>query len=251
MIVGIGFNFHKFVFPCGEPHIKLFDYEPGHRVSLHFIYQKAEDIIDLLLVCDALKRENMILEGIAMPYVPFGRQDRVNVAGEPLSIKVFADLINSCGAKVVEITDPHSDVTTVLIKNVKVKHQHEVFDRFINGREPFFLISPDAGALKKIYKLAEKLKNCYEVVQCSKIRNVVTGEITGVEVHRNNFVQKDCVIVDDICDGGRTFVEIAKVLKTLNCGKIILCVTHGFFTKGLEVFNGLIDEIYTMNGKIK
>ena len=61
-------------------------------------------------------------------------------------------------------------------------------------------------------------------------------------------------IVDDICDGGRTFIEIAKYLKeadSIDSSRIHLMVTHGFFTKGLGVFDGLIDHIYTRKGKIK
>jgi ribose-phosphate pyrophosphokinase len=248
MIKGIGFDHEKFNFPVGEMHIRLKDYRPYSRVSVNFHFEKNEDVIELLLVCDALKREGMVLEGIAMPYVPFGRQDRVAVSGESFSLAVFCELLNSCGAKEVNITDPHSDVSTALIKNVKAVSQHEVFERYLVGKKGF-LVSPDGGALKKIYKLSQAVK--LPVIECSKKRNVEDGSITGVVVHTENLEGNDCFIVDDICDGGRTFTEIAKVLKTKNSGKIILMVTHGFFTKGLEVFDGLIDEIYTLKGQVK
>ena len=114
-----------------------------------------------------------------------------------------------------------------------------------------YLLSPYGGALKKIYKLAAICKPI-GVVECSKIRNVSSGEIIGVNVPFHMGVATNFVIVDDICDGGRTFTEIAKVLKTKNPdNKVILMVTHCFFTKGLEVFDGLIDEIYTRKGKVK
>jgi ribose-phosphate pyrophosphokinase len=207
-------------------------------------------------VGNAIKQAGMILKKIIVPYVPFGRQDRVSVKGECFSLQVFANLINSLGAEVVEVTDPHSDVTTALIHNCQVKEQAEVlYPFFSDSKKEFYLISPDAGALKKIYKLAEKLTqlqyNLQGIVECSKLRNVTDGKITGVMVHCGDLLGRDCYIVDDICDGGRTFIEIAKVLKTRNCGKIILMVSHGFFTKGLGVFDNLIDEIYTSTGRIK
>jgi ribose-phosphate pyrophosphokinase len=253
MIVGIGFEHDKFCFPCGEMHVRIKDFEVGRRVSLHFLFEKNEDLVELLLVCDAIKRCGMILEGIAMPYVPFGRQDRVAVQGESLSLKVFCDLLNSCEAKIVNITDHHSDVTTALIKNVVVLEQWEVFERYFEGKKNFYLISPDGGALKKIYKLASKV-DCKGVIEFSKQRNTRTGEITGVIGYPPRRIDgvNDFYIVDDICDGGRTFIEISKVIKSWQTsGKVILCVTHGFFTKGLGVFEGLIDEIYTLKGRVK
>lgn len=250
MINPIGFTYEKFNFPVGEMHIKLKTFQWHKIVSMEFVFEKNEDIIELLLVVDALKRIDNKLDSLILNYVPFGRQDRVNEYGECFSLKVFADLINSCGFKVVVITDPHSDVTTALINNCYVTPQDYVFAPYFEGKNEFYLISPDGGSLKKIYKLA-KLVDCYDVIECSKLRNTKTGEITGVKVHFDDFGNKDCYIVDDICDGGRTFIEIAKELKKKNCGRIILMVTHGFFTKGLEVFDGLIDEIYTLKGKVK
>ncbi len=248
MIKGIGFEHTKFNFPCGEMHVKITHPVPKH-VSLHFIFEKNEDIIELLLVADALKQADMILESIAIGYVPFGRQDRVAVPGEAFSLKVFANLINGLGAKEVCIVDPHSDVTMALIENSKVVRQDVIFLHYFENRTDFYLISPDGGALKKIYKLASQV-DCLGVIECTKDRDVKTGDITKTIVHHEDLEGKDCVMVDDICDGGRTFVEIAKVLKKKNAGKITLMVTHGKFTKGLEVFKGLIDEIYTNKGKV-
>ena len=243
----------KFNFPCGEMnvHVMLEDREKARDYAdIKFEFTGNESIVELLLKCDAIQRMGKYLRVLEMPYVPFSRQDRVMIEGESLSIKVFADLINNLGFETVIITDPHSDVTPALIDNCKVIAQDEVFYPYLYDKKDFILISPDAGALKKINKLAKRTNPLY-VIECSKYRDIKTGEITGTKVHANDLMKKDCYIVDDICDGGRTFIEIAKELKLLNCGKIILMVTHGFFTKGLEVFDGIIDEIYTMKGKVK
>lgn len=242
---------NRFIFPVGEMHVQL---AKGTHTLFDVIweFEDNDELIELLLICDAAKRRGDILMTLTMPYVPFARQDRVNIEGEPLSIAVFADLINRLGFQIVIITDPHSDVTPALLTNCKVIEQHTIFAPLLKNKEEFYLVSPDAGALKKIYKLA-KLTQAYSVIECSKQRDVRTGEVTCVVIHDddNDLYNAPCVIVDDICDGGKTFVTIATELKAFNSGPITLMVTHGFFTKGLGIFDGLIDYIYTRKGQVK
>lgn len=248
----IGFEYEKFKFPAGEQHVRLKNYMTGSRVSMVWkpSLLVSEEIIELLLLGNAIKHAGLILECLDIVYLPFGRQDRIALLGESLSIEVMADVINSLSSKRVNLIDPHSDISSILIKNCSVTSQDEVFAEILKEKKDFFLVSPDGGALKKIYKLAGRV-GCLAVIECSKQRNVVTGEITGIKVFSENLEGKDCYMVDDICDGGRTFIEIAKILRERNAGKIILCVTHGLFTKGLGVFDGVIDEIYTYDGKVK
>lgn len=250
-VKGIGFTHTAMNFPCGEKHVWIKDIENLPDINIEFNFQNNEDIIELLLLCDAVKNIGRKVRSIVMPYVPFSRQDRINILGECFSLRVFCQIINSIDAESVIITDPHSDVTPALINNCVVIPQNEIFEPYLNGhRGRFYLVCPDAGAMKKINKLAMVVQSL-PVIECSKIRSVITGEITGVKVNCDDLHGNDCVIVDDICDGGKTFIEIAKVLKDKNAGKVILMVTHGFFTKGLGVFDGLIDEVYTREGKAK
>lgn len=237
-------------FPVGEVHVRIKN-SPPRPVDILFEYQNDQEIIELLMTCDALKRSRHTIHNLYIPYVPFSRQDRINEVGECFSLAVFCNLINSIDAENVIVTDPHSDVTPALLKNCTVIDQHHIFlETLVSRHRDYYLISPDGGALKKIYKLATLVKPI-DVIECSKKRDTSTGAIKETHIPLNDFDGKDCYIVDDICDGGRTFIEIAKVLKQRNAGKVILMVTHGFFTKGLEVFDGLIDEIYTRKGKVK
>lgn len=63
----------------------------------------------------------------------------------------------------------------------------------------------------------------------------MTGKILGTHVHATDLSGLTAVITDDICDGGATFIGIAKELRRLNCHKVVLYVTHGIFSKGIEV----------------
>ncbi len=252
MINIINGEIESFKFPCGEVNVKV-DTDYQRTVDVEFVFEGSDSIMELLLACDAIKRQSR-LGVLHMDYVPFGRQDRVMNDGEALSLKVFCDLINGLGFKCVRVLDPHSDVTTALINNCHVTDQIDTFAPEINVDFPaslYYLISPDGGALKKIYGIA-KATDPLGVIECTKERDVSTGDIKRTIVHHHGSLEGvDCIIVDDICDGGRTFIEIAKVLRSKGCGNITLCVTHGFFTKGIEVFDGLIDNIYTKKGKIK
>jgi ribose-phosphate pyrophosphokinase len=249
-----GAEYTKFTFPSGEINVKISNVNSSN-IDITFDFERSEEIVELMLVVDAIKRYNshrdLGLGKLYMRYVPFGRQDRVMQKGESLSIKVFCDLINSMGFTRVLIDDAHSSVTTSLLDNCLEFEQKDIFVKYLLDKEDFYLISADGGALKKIYKLAESV-NTLGVIECSKERDVKTGQITRTVAHcYKDIVGKECVIVDDICDGGRTFIEIAKTLKIIGCGKITLCVTHGLFTKGLEVFDGLIEHIITNKGVVK
>ena len=242
--MGEGIKFNRFSFPSGcEPHIKLLEI-PQEKAYITCRIKSSEDILILMLAADALKRSGAKELSCVMPYLPFARQDRVMVDGEPLSIKVFANLINSIGFKAVEIFDPHSEVGLALIENSIGVSNHFLVTMSLLDKQDFTIVSPDAGAYKKIFKLCQELKYEDAICLCNKTRDVSNGNITGVTCDTTDFNGKDLYIIDDICDGGGTFVLLANELRKRNCGKINLIVTHGIFSKGIEALEG-IDHIYT------
>ena len=81
------------------------------------------------------------------------------------------------------------------------------------------------------------------IIYAQKVRNSQTGEIVETRLEKEAIAQ-DCIIVDDICDGGRTFIELAKVLKSKGAKDIYLYVTHGIFSKGIEVLREHFNHIY-------
>lgn len=240
-----GINYKKFDFPSGcEPHIKIATYLKSQDgiIVTHRI-KSSSDIITLLLAVDALKRMGERNMELFIPYLPFARQDRVMVEGEPLSVKVMADLINSCGFEKVTIYDPHSEVCLALINNSEVYNNHNFVKKVLQDKSNYMIVCPDAGAYKKIFKLCQALNYTDRIALCNKIRNVATGEILSTTCDVEDFKRKDVYIVDDICDGGGTFILLAEELKARNCGKVNLVVSHGIFSKGTDLKN--IDHIYT------
>ena len=250
-------TFESFTFHGGEPHIKIHlseTIDTEEEILIAQRIQSANDLMLLLLATDAIRRAGYKKISALLPYFPAARQDRVVVPGEPLSLKVYAQVINAQQYDRVIVFDPHSDVTAALLNHVQVVTT-ELFIQFVLEKidDPnIYLVAPDAGAVKKIYPLAKRL-NIAEIITCEKSRDVSTGKLSGFKVHAHDLKGKTCLIVDDICDGGSTFIGIANELKNKNAGRVFLAVSHGIFSDGFEKFNGVLEGIFTTDsfGEIK
>jgi ribose-phosphate pyrophosphokinase len=241
-------DFQSFTFSGGEPHIKIkTDFDTEEAITITHRLNSFNDLGLLCLAVDALQRIDAKVSNLIIPYFPAARQDRVMVKGEPLSVKVYADIINGLGFEKVLVLDPHSEVTPALVNNCEAVSNHRFIQQVIESiGSNVTLISPDGGALKKIYKVSEFLGGV-EVVECSKSRDVKTGKLTGFKVYTDDLIGQDCLIVDDICDGGGTFIGLAEELKKKNAGKLYLAVTHGIFSKGFEELASHFSQIFTTN----
>ncbi|GGX22486.1 ribose-phosphate diphosphokinase [Undibacterium macrobrachii] len=242
-----GEAFKQFQFGSGENHVQVLS-PSSNRVEIMYRYSGDQSMMQLLLMTDALRRQGASEIDLFIPYFPGARQDRVCNVGEPLSAKVYADLINNQQYRLVTVFDPHSDVVVALLNQVRVIKNHQfIKDVVADLGSELILISPDAGSNKKIFELASRLGGL-EVVRADKLRDVRNGAIVGTEVFCEDLSGKTALIVDDICAGGRTFIELAKKLKSKNCNKIVLAVSHfeGSAQEDKLAESG-IDALYTTN----
>lgn len=239
--------FHSFTFSGGEPHIKINpDFDITQKITITHRLNSFNDLGLLCITVDALRRMDVKNIALFIPYFPAARQDRVMIKGEPLSVKVYADIINGMQLDKVFVFDAHSEVTPALVNNCEVIPNHTFIEAVVKAiGNKVKLISPDGGALKKIYKVSEFIGGV-EVVECSKTRDVKTGLLSGFKVYNEDLHGMDCLIVDDICDGGGTFVGLAEELKNKNAGKLYLAVSHGIFSKGFAVLD-CFEKIFTTN----
>jgi len=212
-----------------------------------------------LIICanQCLKEIGVERIRLYIPYCTGGRSDRKFEEGGINYIKtVIAPIINSQNFEKVTVLDPHSDVLEACINNFKgidtVDFANHVLKDVLSHSkpkflDPFVLVSPDAGALKKVFKI-QKATGIKNLVIGSKNRDV-KGQITHTSISGLENIKASnatYVIFDDICDGGRTFIELAKVIKKeKEDAKIVLAVTHGIFSKGLDAIFEHIDEVYT------
>lgn len=191
------------------------------------------------------------------PYFIGSRSDRQFEEGGNNYVKqVIAPVINSLEFKTVTVMDPHSDVLEACINNFRKLSNISLLHYVIHDLDREFpgdlfsniiLVSPDAGASKKIFKLAEQVAFTGDIITCSKSRDE-KGKLSHVVVPIQLNETKDIIIIDDICDGGATFESVAGALNDAgHTGKKYLMVTHGIFSKGFKSLSHYFDGIYTTN----
>lgn len=274
-------------FPDGQQQVKIlnFDYilkgnySPEYKLEISKIFQNSIQIKsrlnnfkDLeLIICATKSLRNLGVKEIHLytPYFLGSRSDRKFEEGSNNYLKdVICPIINSLEFSSVNVLDPHSDVLEACIKGFKKESNLELvkwalLNDYTKGIFPpannnFILVSPDAGASKKIFKVAEQIGYTGDIITCSKERDNY-GKLTRTNVpleidynysEHNYNPNKDFIIIDDICDGGLTFINIAKeILSKFNNKKpkIYLIVTHGIFSKGFEELSQYFDGIYCTN----
>jgi ribose-phosphate pyrophosphokinase len=201
---------------------------------------------------DALRERNAYTPELVLPFVPGARQDRLNAEGDQLfTIKSVARMINDRQFPRVTILDPHSDVTPALIDRCRVVHAADVIN--VPPGKYAAVISPDAGAEKRAGRVAAKLG--VPLIHAWKTRNVATGAIDGFGfdadgidklVDEYSSVKPRVLIVDDICDGGGTFVGLAKEIENRLRGELDLHLftTHGIYSKGVAPLAEHFSHIY-------
>lgn len=231
-------------FPDTQPHVNVPELgrpsEPAEVVDVRCSITTPEKLLLLLQVANAIERHGHRKGVLSVPYLMAARYDRVMVPGDSLDIEVIANLINLADFTAVRTFDVHSDVATALIRRSQ-NTSNEVVVRAVTG-EKMVLILPDAGAAKKAAKYRQWNPAITAEVQCRKIRDLATGriklELAEPEVCRG----RSCLIVDDLCDGGATFVQIASQIQPRD---MTLAVSHGIFSKGLTPLVGKFNRIVT------
>lgn len=237
-----------FNFSGGEVHCKL-DLSTNTDFNIRVLMKDytMNGLMALAEYCEIAYR-NKVKVHVVYPYLPYARQDRVINKDEPFSLRIFCKFLNSLSLASVTIWDPHSDVTSALIHDVKVIPQWKIAARIIPyelfADDNVLFVSPDAGAYKKVSHLMHDDKR---IIIGTKERNS-KGEIIKTNIHSPVDISgKECIVIDDICDGGRTFTELAKVLKEKGASKLYLYVTHGIFSKGTKELEKHYEVIYTTN----
>lgn len=254
--------FKSFPFPAGEISVKLEvknsvaftaktgPFAPADYQTIIARINNSNDIMELLLLTDALRRIDTTPINLFMPYIPYARQDRVCDKGEAFSLKVFANLINSLNFNKVTVIDPHSNVCDGVFNSFEVISQLDLINKWtdlIPVIQGSVVVAPDLGGSKKTAEIAAFVSHD-KFIRADKLRDLSNGNIKETIVYCDDLNGKNIFLGDDIIEGGRTFIELAKVLKKKNCGRIVLYATHGIFSQGVDnLLNNGIDQIWVTN----
>lgn len=233
-------NVRLTVFPDNQPHVNIDNIKEGDDVRVICSITNSIKLLNLLQCSNAIEHKFANKKELVIPYLMGARYDRIMNDGDSVDVEVISKLVNSCGFKKVILYDVHSDVAVALINNsVNVSNYHLVSEY---GTLNSVLICPDAGAVKKVSKYIEWNPSITDVVYCNKTRNLSNGDLTLTVLTPDLCEGRDCVIIDDLCDGGGTFLGIASQIKPKS---LTLIISHGIFSKTVKPFVGVFDKIIT------
>ena len=238
---------HITKFPDGQITVAL---DHTDTTTLKMRINSYEDLFVMKSWVDVNRNlENKVLN-LEIPCLFGQRSDRRFHHDESFGLKIITDFINSCEFNAVHLFHPHSDVGPALINNSYIKNILPVIHWAITEvrfKGDITLVSPDAGAYKWVFKIAEQFK--LPLVASNKFRDDkgkislnFSGDVKG----------KDCLILDDLCSRGGTFVKLTEQLKEHGANKVFLYVSH--FEGGCEEYKQTIERmlnvvygIYTTN----
>lgn len=246
-------EYEKIKYPDGQISVKITDYDNPYIKERINSY---EDLIFVKSIAEAYHYQNPSAPlSLFIPCLFGQRSDRRFLDNQSFDLKIIADIINSCNFSKVDIFDPHNaDVTLALINNSHKVDSFTYIKRSIDPKaidsrdidnsfkKDLILVSPDAGAYKKVFDYGEKLN--LPVVAANKYRDL-NGKITLNFV--GDVAGKICFLPDDMADGGYTFVLLAKALKEQGAKAVYLYVSHGFFNKGFDELKKYVDHVYCTN----
>ena len=229
--------------PYGEPvnHIVVTPEIRGDKA----IYKTSllEDVMAAKMLSDHFPEAH-----VTFTYLPCSREDR---RVSPIASYGLESIRRMFQSSRVTTIDQHSDEDG-FDNNISPKAIINAIEDF----SPSVLAFPDSGARSRYMDRLRQLYSPedFKIIYGDKVRNTLTGEISGYEVIgdlpaiENSYYNNSVLVIDDICDGGRTFIELAKVLKAKQPDvSLALYVTHGIFSKGLDELRTYYDYIYTTN----
>ena len=172
-------------------------------------------------------------------------------------MKLICEFINNLQFQKVSIFHPHNpEVVEALIDNLEIIDNSYFIKQVITdistdifSFKDLTLMSADAGGYKSLMKLANKLELKNEIYSASKSRYWDGNQsiITPV-INCDDFKRQNILIIDDLCIYGGTFIKLAEMLSTRNCGAIYLAVSHITVDPNDKLFK-VFDRVYTTNSK--
>lgn len=209
------------------------------------------NLMELLIMIDALKRASAGRITAVIPYYGYARQDRKAKARDPITAKLVADLLTAAGANRVLTMDLHAAQIQGYF-NIPVDHllgapilAKYYVDKGLDNQEDLVVVSPDLGSVTRARKFADRLHAPIAIIDkrrpkanVSEIMNII-GEVEG----------KRCILVDDMIDTAGTICNAANALKDLGAKAVYACCTHGVLSGPAfeRISNSAIEELVMLN----
>lgn len=211
-----------------------------------------EDLFFLGSIVDAYKSRGVHDIHLTIPCMFQQQHDRRFENNESFELKLVCDFINRLNFKSISVFKPHSDCVLMGLNNSKALNNNfypSIISAITNGYDDnLVVLSPDAGSFKWIYKECESARFKGDIYTASKVRDHATHKLINI-IDREDFGGKDVLLMDDLSVFGGTFINLAKILKTKNVGKIYLAVAHLTVKNPNKELETLFETVYTTNSK--
>lgn len=237
-------------FADGEINVNIPETVRGHKV---FVIQSTntpvnENIMELLIMIDALKRASAREVNVVMPYYGYSRQDRKAKARQPISAKLVADLLQTAGATRVVSMDLHAGQIqgffNVPIDNFKAL---PILGRYFREKnlKDICVVSPDHGGAARARDLGDVLRSPIAIIDKSRPE----PNVAAVKNIIGDVRDKNCIIIDDMIDTGGSIAAASVALKEAGAKKIYVCCTHPLFSKDAikKLNDAPIEEVVCTN----
>lgn len=240
-------------FKDGEVFVKIDETVRGRDV---FVVQSTsepvnENLMELLIFVDALKRASAKSINVIIPYYGYARQDRKAKSRDPITAKLVADILTAAGADRVLTMDLHASQIQGYF-NIPVDHllgspilAKSFVEKGFSDQDDVVVVSPDLGSVTRARKFADKLNAPIAIIDkrrpkanVSEIMNII-GDING----------KRCILIDDMIDTAGTIANAANALKELGAKNVYACCTHGVLSGPAfeRINNSAIEELVMLN----
>ena len=189
-----------------------------------------DNVMELLILCDALRRASAASITAVIPYYGYARQDRKVAPRTPITSKLVADVMVTAGVTRAVCVDLHAGQIQGFF-NIPFDHLYALpvfLDDYLKLRfdESACVISPDAGGVERARAYSKRLGASLAIVDkrreranVSEVMNII-GDVEG----------KDCIIVDDIIDTAGTLCNAARALMDYGAKSVVACASHGVFS---------------------
>lgn len=203
---------------------------------IQWTFESEVEIVHLLQLSELVKAHLFI------SYLPYARQDKEVSNNSTFALKTLIKMLQLGNFCSITVTDPHN--SAVLPSNWTIDKPDQDIQHLVDKLE-VRICYPDKGAAKRY-----NIHSLRGTIIADKVRNQLTGEIEGMVLDHDK-VNGAVLIVDDICDGGKTFIEASNLLYKAGASDVYLYTTHGIYSKGIEILkNANIKRIFNKNGEI-